>query len=467
MAGQFLLAIDGGTQSTKLSLFSTDGIPVCAVGVPLKPMDLRPGGVAEHPGDDLWDSLVEGCRALLKKWGGDPRDIRAVGLCSIRFCRCLIAANDRLAAPVLSWMDTRVSAPYRHENDAVAYVTSANGYLTVRLTGEHRDTVSNYQGQWPVDTDRFDWSADPTVFAQFGLPREMLFDLVLPGEILGTITPEAAAETGLPAGIPVAATGNDKAVEALGCNLQTDGALLSLGTYICGMIPGAENRCDSAAFWTNFACEGHRYLYECSGIRRGMWLVRQMADLFGKSEAALDERAAKVPAGSDGLLVVPEWLARPDRPWQRGVMLGFDARHGAAHIFRAGLEGILLTMQTNFAALFDAVQFTPDQLTVSGGGARSDLVMQLAADVFGLPAVRPAVTDAVGTGAAVCAAFAVGLYDSIGQAAENMVRRDRVFLPDPDNARFYKAFNETVFRNITAHTDPVLQNLHEFYRAKD
>ena len=88
------------------------------------------------------------------------------------------------------------------------------------------------------------------------------------------MTPEAAGATGIPAGLPVYATANDKAVEALGSGLDDDGTvLLSLGTYIAAMTIGSSSSSADGSYWANFAARPGTYLYESTGIRRGMWTI--------------------------------------------------------------------------------------------------------------------------------------------------------------------------------------------------
>ena len=141
-------------------------------------------------------------------------------------------------------MDDRAYQPYVPDDPAVAYATTSSGYLAHRFTGELRDSAANnILLQWPIDTDTWQWSNDPALFEQFNVPREMLFELQLPGDVAGFVTPQAAAATGIPAGLPVITTANDKAVEALGSgSLDETTALVSLGTYIAAMVHGRENR---------------------------------------------------------------------------------------------------------------------------------------------------------------------------------------------------------------------------------
>ena len=134
----YLLAIDGGSQSTKVSVVDETGVVHASAQAPLRPYQLGTDGQATHPDDDLWDTLALAARQALAAFAGDPAEIVAVGLCSIRFCRAMVGADGRLAEPVLSWMDARVSQPLGAVDPAVELVTSASGYLTVRLTGNRR-----------------------------------------------------------------------------------------------------------------------------------------------------------------------------------------------------------------------------------------------------------------------------------------------------------------------------------------
>src|SRR5258708_11795880 len=155
--------------------------------------------------------------------GGNPGDIVAVGLCTLRFCGAMVAADGSLAEPMLSWMDERVSRPYEMGNPLTRSVTTSSGYITHRLTGQFVDAAANYQGVWPIDQDTATWSTDPAAYVSTGLTRDMLFDLVSPGSRLGEVTSAAAEATGIPVGLPVYATANDKAVGALGRGLQEAG----------------------------------------------------------------------------------------------------------------------------------------------------------------------------------------------------------------------------------------------------
>ncbi len=445
------LAIDSGSQSTKVSVVDATGEVHAAAAAPLRPYELGPGGRAVHPDDDLWDALTVSARAALASYDGVAGDVVAVGLCGIRFCRALLDADGRLTEPVLSWMDARVAAPVEPV-DGVVTVTSAGGYLATRLTGERRDSVASHQGVLP--------------------PAELAPELVDPGAVLGHVTAAASDATGIPVGLPVHATANDKAVEALGCGLVEPGTvLLSLGTYVTAMTdaepPGAPA---DRRWWVNDAAVPGRTLVESAGIRRGMWTVSWLRQLVSAAapglveprdvEAWLEAGAREVPPGSGGLLTVPDWLAPPDAPHRRGVVLGLDGSHGPHHLHRSVLEGIAMTMRGHVEAMESALGLAPGRLVVSGGGARSDLMTQLVADVFGRTASRPAVADAAGLGAAVCAAVGHGTHPSFEAAVAAMTRPGDRFEPDPAAHAAYDALVE-VYADVPAATDPVLRRLAE------
>jgi sugar (pentulose or hexulose) kinase len=465
VAGPYLIGIDEGTQSAKVVVYDGAGAVVSQGTQALRPMSRLADGGVVHPDDDLWDSLVAAAREAMAGFPGDISEIVGVGLCTIRCCKAFLRADGSLVEPVVSWMDDRAYRPYLPDDPALAYATTSSGYIAQRLTGERRDTAANnILLQWPIDSDAWDWSDDPELLREFDLTRKLLFDLQLPGEVGGPVMPEAAAATGIPAGLPVVQTANDKAVEALGAgSLGETTALVSLGTFITAMVHGGENRRKPTHFWTNFASIPHRYLYESDGVRRGMWTLSWFLELVGGEVADLEREAARVPAGSDGLMTVLDWLAPTDRPFRKGVMLGFDARHTRAHLYRSILEGIALTMKHNVDAMCDELGLELTEIVVSGGGAASPLFMQIFADAFGLPASRSSEQGGASLGAAICAAVGTGVHPDFEAAVRAMTGPRESFSPDTAAADTYRQMNEAVYQTIRAGTDDVLERSYPLF----
>lgn len=435
----YVVAIDNGSQSTKVLIVDEHGVVHASARAGLLPYEHPAPGRAVHPGDDVWASIAAACRAALDRFEGDRGRIVGVGLCTIRFCRALLRADGTLAEPLLSWMDERVARPYAAGEEAAAWLTTSSGYVTHRLTGRFVDTAANYQGVWPIDQASWRWSDDPAAYEATGMPRGMLFDLVDPGDPLGAVSAQAAVETGLPAGLPVFATANDKAVEALGAGLASpDQLLLSLGTYISSMtVAGAPG--EGRAHWVNFGARPGQYLAESAGIRRGMWTVswfRRLLEGDGSGgdgmydlESRLDAEAAALPAGSDGVRAVLDWLAPTDAPHRRGALLGFSGDQGRAHVYRAILEGIAFEMADNAEAMAAELGTPFGSVIVTGGGARSRVLPAVVADTLGLPVRRAEVDDAAGIGAAICAAVGAGIHPGWDAAVAAMVRLSEPLRP--------------------------------------
>ncbi|MFG3658637.1 FGGY-family carbohydrate kinase [Streptomyces sp. NPDC047706] len=471
---RYFIGIDNGSQSSKVSVFDEHGRVVSEGRSALRPYDTPRPGVVEHPDDDLWTSIGAAAREAMAAFPGDPADIAGAGLCTIRFCRAVLKADGTLAQPVMSWMDARVSRPYERATPDAAYVTTSSGYITHRMTGQFRDTAANYAGMWPLDSDTFGWTSDDSRIAEAGLDRSMLFELVQPGDILGAVTEAAAAHTGIPAGLPVVATANDKAVEALGSGLRcADTLLVSLGTYVAGMTTGSRNVKDGTDFWTNYAATPHAYLYESSGVRRGMWTVSWYRDLLGEEVAApareagisaeeyINRQAALVPPGSEGLITVLDWLAPTEAPYRKGSILGFDGRQGRFHVYRSILEALALTIRETAGKMAAELGTRFEEVVVSGGGSASDVIMQIFADVFDVPARRAAAGGA-GLGAALTAAVATGTYPDFDGAVDAMVRTGEAFTPVPANHALYTKLRK-IHAEARRHTDGLYRESYELF----
>lgn len=478
MSKKYIIGIDGGSQSTKVVMYDLEGNVICEGKGPLQPMHTPDADTAEHPDDDLWTSLCFAGKELMSQFEGDTQDILGIGLGSIRCCRALLKADGTPAAPLISWQDARVTRPYEHLNPDVAFVTSFSGYLSHRLTGEFKDNIANYFGQWPVDYKTWTWSDDAAVFEKFNIPRHMLFDVQMPGTILGHITPAAARATGFPQGLPVVCTTSDKPVEALGAGLLDDKtAVISLGTYIALMMNGKTLPTAPTHYWPIMSSVPETLLYEGYGIRKGMWTVSWLRDMLGDSliqdaraqglspEDLLNAKASEVPAGCNGLMTVLDWLTNPWEPFKRGIMIGFDSKMDYAWIYRSILESIALTLKNNYDNMSGEMGQFASHIIVTGGGSNSDLFMQIFADVFNLPARRNEVNGCASLGAAINTAVGLGFYTSYETAVEKMVRVKDIFIPDETSAMRYEAMNKGIFKDLTAHTDVILKKSWEVFHG--
>jgi len=241
---------------------------------------------------------------------------------------------------------------------------------------------------------------------------------------------------------------------------------------------GEENNPSAVNYWSNPGSIKGEWLYESSGIRRGMSTVTWIKDLLGgdivneaekrgmSPEGYLNVLGADVPAGCNGLYTVLNWLARPDKLHQRGMMIGFNGTHKGQHMFRSILEGIAFTMKNYAEAMCDERGIELSNIIVSGGGSNGELFMQIFADVFGVPARRNVVNGSASMGAAICTALALGVYKDNEEAIEHMVKRRDTFIPIDENVKRYKEMNENVYKHISSYTDELLNKSHEIFKKK-
>ena len=162
-------------------------------------------------------------------------------------------------------------------------------------------------------------------------------------------------------------------------------------------------------------------------------------------------------------MTVPEWLAPPEKPFKKGVMIGFHGRHTRAHMHRSILEAIALTMKNHVDAMCRELGLELEQIIVSGGGSSGDLFMQIFSDVFGIKAFRNEVNGAASLGSAICAAVAVNAYDSFISAIEKMVRTRDMFYPIEKHTALYKKMNKDVYRHISGYTDTILEKSYPLF----
>lgn len=471
---KLLMGIDSGSQSTKVGIFDLQGNEICYGSAPLRNTETPEPGVVYHPDDDLWDSLVRAIDRCLENFSGDRKQIAGIGLCTIRCCRVLLNEAGQLAEPVISWMDIRMAKPYVHQNDKVRYVTTTSGYLALRLTGEFKDSCSNQEVHWPMNWQTLQWGSDAGIASQ-GLTRQQLFTLIKPGESYGVLLPELCQRFGLPADIQVFATGNDKAVEVLGAGITspTD-IMISLGTFISAMLYRHDYYSNAQSFFPTLACEPFKYVYESTGIRRGMWTVSWFKNLAGEDlsklaeleniseEDVLNRIAHSIKPGSEGLITVLDWLSPPSHPFRKGMMIGFDQRHTKYHIYRSILEAIAYTIKNNIDAMLSEIGADIESIRIIGGGARSDILVRIICDLFGKKTVTLAANSSACLGSAICAAVGLGLVSDFEQAKKQMVNIAEVYTPDQDDHIYYNMINNNVYKKIRNYTDPMLAEIYPF-----
>jgi sugar (pentulose or hexulose) kinase len=173
----------------------------------------------------------------------------------------------------------------------------------------------------------------------------------------------------------------------------------------------------------------------------------------------LNLEASQVPAGCEGLLTVHDWAPPSEAEFRKGAMIGFDGRHTRGHMYRSMLEGIAFTMKNHMDKMAEELGIPFKNLIISGGGANSDVFMQIFADIFGIPTRRNAMKGSAAVGCAINAGMAVGVFDDYEKATQKMVRMGEHFSPNTAHHQLYNQLNQQVYQRVNAQLDPLLKAL--------
>jgi xylulokinase len=464
-----LLGIDIGTASSKGVLVSDAGKIVARASRPHQTSTPRPGWF-EHDAETVWwADFLALTRELLSTWDG-PVD----GLAVSGIGPCLLPADGAgrpLRPAILYGVDTRAAVEIgelteelgaeeilrrggtplssqavgpkirwlaRHEPDVYERTElffMASSYLVHRLTGKYvLDHHSASQCDPMYDQRELDWAAD---WAERVAPGIRLPTLAWPTEVVGTVSAEVAAGTGLPQGLPVTAGTVDAWAEATSVGVREPGdVMLMYGTTMFLIQVLAEARPNPGLWITSGAFPGTRTL--AAGMATSGAITEWLSGLVGADFGTLTAEAAEVPAGSRGLLVLPYFAGERTPIFDsdaRGVIAGLTLNHGRAELYRAALEGIGYGVRHNLEVMREAGG-EARRLVAVGGGTQGGLWTRIVSDVAGVAQEVPAETIGACLGDAVLAAVAIGL--EVDPEAWNPLAS--TVYPDPSRVAHYDGF---------------------------
>lgn len=327
--------------------------------------------------------------------------------------------------------------------DACRRLAEVHSYLAWRLTGRFATSTASADPLGVFDLVAGRYAEE--LLAEVGVPADRFAEALAPGTPIARLTSVAAQETGLPAGLMVVAGGGDGQAAGLAVNIARPGrAYLNLGTAVVSGIYSRDYRL-GAAFRTMVSAGQPGFVLE-SSLRSGTllcdWLAR---DIFHDPAALvrLDDAAARLPPGADGVLLLPYFLGVMTPHWDsaaRGAILGLAPHHGQAHLVRALFEGIAQEQADVTERILAASGLALSEIVVMGGGSRSDLWCSILADTMDVALLRTATAEASALGAAMAASVGIGWFSDFDSAASAMAAPITAhFAPDPRRAALYRA----------------------------
>ena len=493
-----ILAIDFGTQSVRALAYTQAGECRAKHQLPIDQYQHPEPGWTEHDVEGFWTLLTASCQGLWTQ-GVDPSEIAAVVVTTQRATVINLDEMERPLRPAIIWTDQRRAPPrgrlpwlwrilfgllrirpivenleaeaeanwlerYQPELMAqTAHFLLLSGYLNYRLTGEFKDSAGSQVGYVPFDFKKQNWCADSDwKWHSMAIKRYMLPGLAAVGETLGAVTAEAAEATGLPLGLPVVAGAADKACEVLGVGaLEAGVASVSCGTTAT-INTTRSQYVEVVPFMPAYPAALPEHFNTEIQVFRGFWMVSWFLEQFGDverrkaaergvlAETLLDELLVQTEPGAGGLILQPFWnpVLGETGPEGRGSIIGFKDFHTRAHVYRALIEGLAFALRSGKERIERRTKTPITCIRLSGGGAQSDQVAQIVADVLNLPVERFDDCEASGRGAAMVGAAAMGWYPSISAAGEAMVGETHRIMPDPRAAERYEALYESQYRPL-------------------
>jgi xylulokinase len=498
-----VIGIDASTTACKVILWDRDGMPVSQGRAAIALNRPRPSW-HEQSALEWWQALCAAAHTALA--GVDENCLAALCIAHQRETFVPVDEQGEPLRPAIVWMDERARhlladledslgrevflrqtgkpfsgnllpgklawlAQYEPQVFKRVYkYLDVHAFLVQRLTGLYFTSTGSADPLGLLNMLAGTWAEN--VLSAVDVRLDQLPTALPPGTILGQVTPQAAAQTGLPAGLPVIAGIGDGQAGGLGANaVQAGVSYLNLGTAV---VSGTVTRQyhTRRSFRTMYAGLPGQYSLETvilGGTYTLEWFTEQFGALFpsapGKLHEHLNDAAAAVSPGAAGLMLVPYWNTVLNPYWDAGasgMMIGWRGLHTPAHIYRAILEGIAFEQRLATQGVEAALGLPIESYLAFGGGAHSALWLQIIADITGKRVHLAHAPEATALGAGILAAQAAGWYPDLAVAAQAMTRRlPVVYEPQPKQHAFYTQLFEDVYRSLFPAVQPYLSRLTE------
>ena len=479
----YFIGIDSSTTATKALLMGDQGA-VVAIGRSEYDFETPRPLWSEQSPHRWWDATVIAIREAIAQAGIDGYAVAGIGLTGQMHGLVLLDNDGEVLRPSILWNDQRTQAECDEirarvgpeeliaitGNDAltgftapkilwvrnnepdvfarVSHVLLPKDYVRFRLTDTYASDRAGGSGTILFDLAARDWSSD--VLRVLDIPNEWMPPTFEGPDVTGVVTEQAAALTGLRPGTPVMAGGGDQAANGVGVGAVAPGVVaMSVGTS--GVVfASADRPVVEPAGRLHAFCHAVPGMWHLMGVMLSAagsykWFKEAFAPDLTYDE--LNDAAAVVPAGSEGLVFLPyltgERTPHPD-PLARGAFIGLTVRHGLGHMARAVMEGVAFGLRDSVELM--AAEMELGEVRVSGGGASSDLWLRIIADVIGLPVRVVGTAESAAHGAAMLAAVGAGVFDSVAGACEAAVEVGEITEPGQDAAVYDEVYR--VYRDL-------------------
>ena len=477
----YYIGLDLGTSALKLLLMSGQG-EICKIISKEYPISFPKPGWSEQNPVDWWNAAVDGIRELVRDVV-DKNQIKGISFGGQMHGLVVLDKDDHVIRPAILWNDGRTAEECKYLNEVVGTeklsqytaniafagftapkilwmqkhepenfrkihkIMLPKDYLAYRLSGVFCTDVSDASGMLLFDVEHKCWSEEMLNIC--GIKREQVADIYESYEAVGTITPEAAGELGLPQNVKIIAGAGDNAAAAIGTGTVGDGRCnVSLGTSGTIFISSKNFGVDENNALHSFAhADGHFHLMGCmmSAASCNKWWMEDIIETkeYGKEQESVQN------LGENHVFFLPYLMGERsphNDPDARGAFIGMSMDTKRSDMTLAVLEGVAFAMRDSLEVA-KSLGIDIKRTTICGGGAKSLLWRKIMANVLNLEVDIIESEEGPGYGGAILAAVGCGEYDSVEEAAKKLVKVVDTVKPDSELVKKYEK-RYKIFRQI-------------------
>lgn len=492
---KYAIGVDIGTSGTKSVLFDEKGTVIASASQEY-PLYQEKNGYAEQEPSDWYNASINTIKKIISESGVSADDICGVGISGQMHGLVMLDENNEVIRKSIIWCDQRTAKECEEITEKVGkerlieitanpaltgftaskilwvrnnepdnykkcrHILLPKDYVRFMLTGEYATDVSDASGMQLLDVPNRCWSDE--VLEKLDIDKSLLAKVYESCEITGNITSKAAELTGLKEGTPVVGGAGDNAAAAVGTGIVSDGkAFTTIGTSGVVFAHTSEIQIDPKGRVHTFCCAVPG-CWHIMGVTQAACLsLKWFRDNFCDTEVKeanekgvseyfiMDNEAEKIAIGSDKLLYLPYLMGERTPhldPDIRGIFFGISAMHTRAHFIRAVMEGVAYSLRDCKNIISEMGTEISDMMACGGGGT-SPLWRSMLADLYDCPVKTVSCKEGPALGVAILAFVGTGVYDTVEQACDAMIKTDKVQEPDADASAQYEKYYQ-LYRKI-------------------
>lgn len=478
-----LLGIDVGTTGCKSIVFSEDGKIIASAYEEYDIQRPKPGW-AELDAAELWGKVKKTIKKVASESGSDP--VRALSISSFAEAMVPVTEDRRILGPFITMMDSR-GGEYLQDlrgsvtNERLYTIngnTIGNQYSITKLKWIKKNQSQIYGKAYKYllcgsfvsfmlgadavvdfslanrtllfDIDRADWSDEILKIA--GLDRSKMCDTAPSGKMIGTVSGGVAKELGLPSGVAIVTGAHDQCANGVGCGVIKQGSVMyGMGTFICIMPVFTKRLETDVMIKYGLNTEHHAvpgqfvsFIYNQGGSMtkwfRDTFAAEEHRQAKEKGEDVYNRLMSEMPGWPSSVMVLPHFAQTGPPEFisdSSGVIAGLKLETKRGDILKGIIEGMTFYLKETVMSLPEIGIEINDYRAV-GGGSKSEVWIQMCADIMGRPFIRPKITEAGALGAAIIAGMGKGTFNSYESAVKKMIKMDRTFEPNPKQVKLYE-----------------------------